>query len=143
VSLYVVPRVFINANAAMNRFYYQYEQTRLPTCPLTIHALLHMPFYIRRTGPLWASWAFVMERFCGYLLPAVKNRVKPYAHLNNYVQRRAQMQIVSRLYDLPWLVKSRVQYTVQNGEKISSRETMYPDCEYLITIISTYMFAHT
>ncbi|KAG8743020.1 hypothetical protein FRC10_000530 [Ceratobasidium sp. 414] len=51
--------------------------------------------YEKRTGPLWASWAFVMERFCGHLLPAVKNCVQPYEMLNNYVQRRAQMQVVS------------------------------------------------
>ncbi|KAG9093159.1 hypothetical protein FS749_014971, partial [Ceratobasidium sp. UAMH 11750] len=113
--------------ADYERLYYQYKQTRLPTCPLTIHALLHLPFYIRQTGPLWASWAFVMERFCGHLLvPAMKNRVRPYEHLDNYVQRRAQMQVVSRLYDLPWLAKSRIQYTHRNGEKMSSRETMYP-----------------
>ncbi|EUC56281.1 transposase family Tnp2 protein [Rhizoctonia solani AG-3 Rhs1AP] len=64
--------------ADYERLYYQYQYDRLPACPLTIHALLHMPSYIRQTGPLWASWAFVMERFCGHLLPAVKNRTLPY-----------------------------------------------------------------
>ncbi|CAE6378452.1 unnamed protein product [Rhizoctonia solani] len=44
-------------------YYYQYRASRLPTCPLTIHALLHIPYYIQQTGPLWALWAFVMERF--------------------------------------------------------------------------------
>lgn len=67
-----------------------------------------MPEYIRRTGPLWASWAFVMERFCGHLLaPAVKNRVRPYENLDNYVQRRAQMQIVARVFDMPSLADWR------------------------------------
>lgn len=111
------------------RLYYQYEQRRLPTCPLTIHALLHLTYYIRRTGPLWASWAFVMERFCGHLLPAVKNPVRPYEHLDNYVQSRAQMQVVSCVYSLPSLARPKVNYTYQAGEKLSSHERMYPECE--------------
>jgi hypothetical protein len=88
-----------------------------------------MPYYIRQTGPLWGSWAFVMERFCGHLLPAVKNRVRPYEHLNNYVQRRAQMQIVSQVYDLPSLARPRVNYTYQGGEMLSSHEKMYNECK--------------
>lgn len=111
------------------RYYYQYRTSRLPTCPLTIHALLHMPFYIRRTGPLWASWAFVMERFCGHLLPAVKNRVRPYEHLDYYVQRRAQMQIVSQVLALPSLAKPSVNYRYQNGVEMSSHETAYEECK--------------
>ncbi|KAG8681606.1 hypothetical protein FRC11_000908, partial [Ceratobasidium sp. 423] len=70
-------------------YYYQHEANRLPTCPLTIHALLHLPYYIRTSGPLWTSWAFVMEQFCGHILPAVKNRTRPYEHLANYIQHRA------------------------------------------------------
>ncbi|KAB5587887.1 Transposase family Tnp2 protein [Ceratobasidium theobromae] len=107
--------------------YYQYKQSRLPACPLTIHALIHLPSYIRQTGPLWASWAFVMERFCGHLLPAVKNRTRPYEHLDNYVQRRAQMQVVSCLYGLPSLAKPRINYSYLQDERISSREKVYPD----------------
>lgn len=70
-----------------------------------------------------------MERFCGYLLPAVKNRIRPYEHLDNYVQRRAQMQIVSKINQLPSLAKPFVNYRYENGERLSSRERMYPDCE--------------
>ncbi|KAG8740309.1 hypothetical protein FRC11_000297 [Ceratobasidium sp. 423] len=112
--------------ADYERFYYQYDAKRLEACPLTIHALLHLPAYIRQTGPLWTSWAFVMERFCGHLLPAVKNRTLPYQHLDNYVQRRAQMQIVSRLYGLPSLAKPKVNYTYVGSEKITSHEKVYP-----------------
>ncbi|KAG8764494.1 hypothetical protein FRC12_008072, partial [Ceratobasidium sp. 428] len=39
------------------RFYYQHTYERLPACPLTIHALLHIPYYIRMTGPQWATSA--------------------------------------------------------------------------------------
>ncbi|KAG8728652.1 hypothetical protein FRC10_004729 [Ceratobasidium sp. 414] len=99
-----------------------YASYRLPTCPLTMHALLHILHYIQRTGPPWASWAFVMEQFCGHILPAVKNCVHPYEHLNNFVQRRAQMQIVLKY---------------KNGVEISSRETVYP--EYLLLLFFIYL----
>ncbi|KAL5639602.1 hypothetical protein ACGC1H_006272 [Rhizoctonia solani] len=112
--------------------YYQYEQSRLPTCPLTIHALLHLPTYIRQTGPLWASWSFVMERFCGHLLPAVKNRTQPYQHLDNYIQRRAQMQIVSCLYGFPSLRQPTINYSYGNDERISSREKLYPTFDTVV-----------
>ncbi|KAG8749984.1 hypothetical protein FRC11_010871, partial [Ceratobasidium sp. 423] len=109
-------------------YYYQHDASCLPVCPLMIHALLHLPYYIRTSGPLWASWAFVMERFCGHIIPAVKNRTRPYEHLNAYVQRRAQMQAVSLKYNLPSLAKPRINYTYAYGERFSSHERMYPEC---------------
>ncbi|CAE7090773.1 unnamed protein product [Rhizoctonia solani] len=108
-------------------YYYQYRATRLPTCPLTLHALLHIPYYIRKTGPLWASWAFVMERFCGHLLPAVKNRIRPYEHLDHYVERRAQMQIVSKVYNMPSLAKPRIKYKYVGDVQMSSHEVAYKE----------------
>ncbi|QRV83928.1 Retrovirus-related Pol polyprotein from transposon [Ceratobasidium sp. AG-Ba] len=107
-------------------YYYQHEYDRLPACPLTIHALLHIPYYIRVTGPLWASWAFVMERFCGHLLPAVRNRYQPYRHLDNYVMRSAQMKVVCHTYGLPTLARSTVKWTYEGRERMSTREVMYP-----------------
>ncbi|CAE7227515.1 unnamed protein product, partial [Rhizoctonia solani] len=121
-------------------YYYQYEPTRLPVCPLTIHALLHMPHTIRKAGPLWTSWAFVMERFCGFLLPAVKNRTRPYEHLDNFVQRRAQMQIVSSKYNLPSLSKPNINYTHVHGEMITSREKIYE--EFPTVVLGTPIHHH-
>ncbi|KAG9074683.1 hypothetical protein FS749_013732 [Ceratobasidium sp. UAMH 11750] len=106
-------------------YYYQYDYDRLRACPLTIHALLHLPHYIRQTGPLCGSWAFVMERFCGHLLPAVKNRYQPYQHLDNYVLRRAQMQMVCHKYGLPPLARSTVKWRYEGGERLSTHERMY------------------
>jgi len=124
-SRYVCELLFIY------RLYYQYTEDRLPTCPLTIHALLHIPEYIRRTGPLWTSWAFVMERFCGHLLvPAVKNRTRPYENLDNYIQRRAQMQIAACIFSMPSLAHPRVNYKYQAGVRLSSHEFMYDECEF-------------
>ncbi|KAG8713421.1 hypothetical protein FRC09_018746 [Ceratobasidium sp. 395] len=109
------------------QYYYQYTDEHLPTCPITIHALIHIPHFIRRTGPPWASWAFIMERICGHMLPAVKNRVRPYDHLDNYVSRRGQMQIVSKVYNLPSLAQPIVNWKYANGERISSREVVFDE----------------
>ncbi|GAB1527436.1 hypothetical protein RhiTH_010611 [Rhizoctonia solani] len=80
-----------------------------------------------QTGPLWASWAFVMERFCGRLLPAVKNRTRPYTHLDNYIKRRAQLQIVASEYNMPSLMKAQRKHTYAGNVPISTQEVVYPD----------------
>ncbi|KAF8691635.1 Transposase family tnp2, partial [Rhizoctonia solani] len=133
------------ARVYSNRYYYQYKSTRLPTCPLTIHALLHMPHTIRKAGPLWTSWAFVMERFCGHLLPAVKNCTQPYDHLDNYVQRRAQMQVVLLKYNLPSLAKPAVKYTCAHGKMISLREKIYAEFPTVVlgTPVNTWVQVNT
>ncbi|KAG8712385.1 hypothetical protein FRC09_019938 [Ceratobasidium sp. 395] len=108
------------------RLYYQYREDHLPMCVLMIHALLHMTFYIRRTGPLTGTWSFVMERFCGYLLrPALLNRVQPYNALDNFIRRRAQMQIVAIVHSKPELVRPVTNLMLQHGELISTKETVY------------------
>ncbi|KAI0087703.1 hypothetical protein BDY19DRAFT_892356 [Irpex rosettiformis] len=71
--------------------YYQYNPSRLPTCPLTIHALLHIADSILIAGPVWASWAFPMERYCGTLQPAFKSRRFPFAAINRHVLDHARL----------------------------------------------------
>ncbi|KAL7277981.1 hypothetical protein ACG7TL_007934 [Trametes sanguinea] len=78
--------------------YYQYEPERLSTCPLTIHALLHIADSIIKTGPVWAAWAFPMERYCGALQPAIRSRRFPYASLNRYVVDHARLAQIKLLY---------------------------------------------
>ncbi|KAG9089763.1 hypothetical protein FRC07_012261 [Ceratobasidium sp. 392] len=111
------------------RLYYRYDHDRLPCCVLTIHALLHIPHYIRQTGPLSGTWCFVMERFCGLLLkPALANRVRPYDYLDNFIRRRAQMRIVAHVHNMPSLVRPVANLVPhETGELISSKERMYND----------------
>ncbi|OSD02646.1 hypothetical protein PYCCODRAFT_1367075 [Trametes coccinea BRFM310] len=78
--------------------YYQYSPERLPTCPLTIHALLHIADSIIFSGPVWASWAFPMERYCGALQPAIRSRRFPYASLNRYVVDQARLAQIKLVY---------------------------------------------
>ncbi|KAG8728553.1 hypothetical protein FRC10_004837, partial [Ceratobasidium sp. 414] len=81
-----------------------------------------------QTGPLWASWGFVMELFCGYLLLAIKNRVRPYEHLDNFVQRSAQMHIVSQVCDLPTFMRVHIKYKWMHGVQMSSRKMVHLPC---------------
>ncbi|CAE6456355.1 unnamed protein product, partial [Rhizoctonia solani] len=108
-------------------YYYQYQPSRVSACPLTIHALLHIPYYIRQTGPVWVSWAYVMERFCGSLLQAVRNRVNPYPCIDNYLIRRAQMQIISNVHGIRTLSPPPAKgHTLTHyGTEISSWEKIY------------------
>ena len=51
-------------------------------------------------GPVWAYWAFPMERHCGDILRNVRSRRFPYANINKYVTSRAQLIQITLLYGL-------------------------------------------
>jgi hypothetical protein len=59
-------------------------------CTVTIHALLHIADSIETCGPVWVSWAYPMERFCGKLQRAVKGRRYVWASIDNWALRSAQ-----------------------------------------------------
>ncbi|KAI0645014.1 hypothetical protein C8Q79DRAFT_911885 [Trametes meyenii] len=91
---------FVDWVTEYERIYYQLNPERLSACLLTIHALLHIADSIIAAGPVWASWAFPMERFCGSLQPAIRSRRYPYASLNRYVLDRARLSHIKQIYDL-------------------------------------------
>lgn len=82
------------------RLYYHYDPQRLSACPATLHALLHLGDDIRTARPLWAYWAYPMERFCGHLQRAIHNRRFPWAEMANYLKHSAQLRIISLTYGL-------------------------------------------
>ena len=82
------------------RLYYQHNPDRISACPMTNHALLHIADSIELIGPVWASWAFPMERFCGQLQPAIKSRRYPYASIDKYVLQHAQLGLIRLIYGL-------------------------------------------
>lgn len=71
---------------------------RLSACPVTIHALLHIADSIAAAGPVWASWAFPMERYCGSLQPAIRSRRFPFASIARYVVDRARLTHIKLSY---------------------------------------------
>jgi hypothetical protein len=51
-------------------------------------------------GPVWATWAFPMERYCGKLQRAVKGRRYVWASIDNWVLRTAQAAHIRFRYNL-------------------------------------------
>ena len=82
------------------RLFYQYDISRLSTCPFSIHVLLHIADGIESAGPVWCYWVFAMEHFCGAVGQHIKNRQNPYASLDQRVQDLAQLQTVKLKYGL-------------------------------------------
>lgn len=80
--------------------YYQHDLARLPACPLTIHALLHIADSIKFMGPVWCYWAFPMERHCGRLQRAIRSRRFPYVALDRYVVESSQLVQINAIYDV-------------------------------------------
>jgi hypothetical protein len=80
--------------------YYQHEPERLPACPLTIHALLHIPDQIRWMGPCWTTWAFPIERQCGYFQRSIQSRRNPYVNMDQHLLDLSQLRQIKILYNL-------------------------------------------
>ena len=67
---------------------------------MTVHALLHIADGIENAGPVWASWAFPMERFCGSLQNATRNQRFPWASMTNYLISILQVYQIKNTYNL-------------------------------------------
>jgi hypothetical protein len=106
---------------------------RVSTCPLTIHALLHIAPTIRAMGPVWAYWAFPMERYCGDLLRHIKSRRFPYPNINSYVTSCAHLTQITLLYDLHGKLDLL-------PPKSDERNISFPLC--MFPIIIKYLYTH-
>jgi hypothetical protein len=108
-------------------------------CVLTTHALLHVADDILDSGPVWSTWTFVMERYCGSLLPAVKSKLNPYSALAAHATRMAQLNILGTLYRLETVldIKKRANLLEPSGV-----ETCYEECKYplLLLLIGDLMY---
>ncbi|KAJ7256046.1 hypothetical protein C8J57DRAFT_1075207 [Mycena rebaudengoi] len=91
---------FINWVKTYEDLYYQHNVSRMSTCPLTIHALLHIAPGIKFIGPVWCYWAFPMERYCGTLTPGIRSRRFPWASMDRYVLELAQLTQIKTLYNV-------------------------------------------
>ena len=85
----------------MQRIFYQGNPSRMSACPVTVHGLLHIADGIEAAGPVWATWAFVMERYCGFIKRrAVRSRAHPYASINRRILEMAQLNVILMKYGL-------------------------------------------
>lgn len=51
-------------------------------------------------GPVWAYWAFPMERYCNDIGSHIRNRRHPYSNINQYVASVAHLTQIEILYNL-------------------------------------------
>jgi hypothetical protein len=100
--------MLVDYSQQKTRIYYQDQPDRLPMCPLTIHALLHIADSIKALGPVWAYWAFPMERYCGTLQRAIQNRRFPYASASRFVIETAQLDQIANFYDVAEVLALRL-----------------------------------
>ena len=71
-------------------------------CTLTIHGLLHLAQGIRDCGPVWTTWTFFMERYCGLLQRNLHSRGRPWSNMNKnilYSIYREQLMLRYELQD--------------------------------------------
>ena len=117
VSLGPIPASYWSKS--VHRYYWQYKTDRLGAMRLTIHGFAHIPDDIIDTGPIWSTWSWLMERYAGSLLPAVKSKKKPNAVLARRVKNLAQLSIIKLLYNI----------NEAAVPEISSAEIIYPECK--------------
>jgi hypothetical protein len=65
------------------------------------HGILHIADNIEWTGPVWTSWCYPTERFCGKLQRAVKGRRNVYESINRNVLHWAQLGHIRLRFNLP------------------------------------------
>jgi hypothetical protein len=80
------------------RLYYQYEYSHLSACPLTIHALIHIPNDTRNAGPLSHIWEFSTERIMGLIAQSVTNKQCPFSRLSKNVKKMEQIKLTTMKY---------------------------------------------
>ena len=85
---------------------------------LTIHGLLHICDNIRFCGPVWTTWTFWMERYCGYLQAGLRSRTHPWANLNNRLLHKAYLEQIDIYYDLQDDLTITSSTGLKRGEKI-------------------------
>ncbi|KAI0309125.1 hypothetical protein OF83DRAFT_1072534 [Amylostereum chailletii] len=128
---------FIDWVTKFEELYYQHDPARVSACPLTIHALLHLAAMIKSCGPVWAYWAFAMERYCGLIRPAIKSRKRPDASLDRFVVECAQLYQVSLLYGLEDEILPLHSRRPDVVPKYALWTEKYPVCTFLPPISST------
>lgn len=119
-------------NLLMNtyvRYYYQFNADRLPACNLIIHGLLHLVDGIDYNGPVWVTWSFFMERFCGILKQKIKQKSNPRGTLNSRILEITYFQQLPTLYEG---VDDILE--VDNTPDTSKFEKIIPGCKWNILL---------
>ncbi|EGO29008.1 hypothetical protein SERLADRAFT_412703 [Serpula lacrymans var. lacrymans S7.9] len=110
----------------VHRYYYQYEENQLPVCTLPIHGLLHIAAGICFCGPVWTSWTFYMEWYCGYLQAGLRSHRFPWSNLNKQVLHAVYLTQLKLKYNLDDELKD-FHSSQHNYSVLKQNEKIYPD----------------
>jgi hypothetical protein len=95
----IISQLHANNDLHFVRIYYQNSPDQVSMCPLTVHTLLHITDSIEAMGPVWAYWAFLMEKFCGKLLCHIKSCHHPFASIDSYITAVVQLEQIKNQYN--------------------------------------------
>lgn len=118
------------------RYYYQFQNERLPACNSTLHGLLHVADDTLRVGPCWSTWCFLMERFCGSLVVEARSRSNPFPAISQNTLHRCQLQHIMIKFPgiaakIKWPPVIHAQQNLTAGDEfMTSREVVYPSCKF-------------
>jgi hypothetical protein len=104
------------------RLYYRYQYTRLSACPLTIHALIHIPNDTRNAGPLSRIWEFSTERIMGLVARSVTNKQYPFSQLSKSVKKMEQIKLTAMKYGVEGQLN--LQKPRRDWSKLGAQEEM-------------------
>ena len=97
----------------------------MSACPVTVHGLLHIADGIEAMGPVWAAWAFVMERYCGWLKKrAVRSQKHALASIDNRILEVTQLEMTKMKYGLTKKLSLKPARSRTSKDK-------FPDCNTL------------
>jgi len=82
------------------KYYYQYKEDRLSVCTLVIHGLLHITNDIHNCRPIWSTWTFWIERFCGMLQRGLHSLSHPWSNLDKHTLHMTYLGQLSARYNL-------------------------------------------
>lgn len=91
-----------------------------------MHALLHIANGIVACGPVWAYWAFPMERFCGLPQPSIKSRRHPYASMDTWLSANTQLCLIKLINN----VEDELSLNPPKSERRRG-EPLDPTCAYI------------
>lgn len=98
------------------RLYYGDLPEHLHVCTSQVHALLHIPHFLRVWGPMWLYWAYPMERIVGSLDNAARSRIHPYSSLQRSILLREQLHNIPRLWDMREVDTSKIHNGLAVGD---------------------------
>lgn len=89
-------------------------------------------------GPVWAYWAYVMERYCGLLKPALSSRRFVFAAIDRFIVDHAQLMQIALIYNLAEEL-SLEQPCKPVAGTFSNDACMYFHCSWSVATLNTLL----